>query len=239
MNRFRSAETRRARRLARIARWDRPLIGGWDRVRAWVNMLFVDHAVFRLLYLNRARVAPLLWRSAQPLPGDMKRFAALGVRTVFNLRGLRDNGSWQLEKDACDRIGMDLREFALHSRGAPDRETVSALCDAFLALQAPALIHCKSGADRAGFASALYLIVCEGRSVAEAKRQLALRYGHLKFSKTGILDAFFDLYRLQGEEKGLAFREWLDDVYDPQELTRLFKPGFWSDVLVDRVIHRE
>ena len=239
MNRFRSAETRRARRLARIARWDRPLTGGWDRARAWFNMLFADHAVFRLFYLNKAQVAPLLWRSAQPLPGDIARFSALGVRTVFNLRGLRDNGSWQLEKDACDRIGMELKEFAVHSRGAPDRETVLALCNAFEALQVPALIHCKSGADRAGFASALYLIVREGRPVAEAKQQLALRYGHLKFSKTGILDAFFELYRLQGEEKGLAFRTWLTDVYDPEELVRLFKPGFWSDLIVDRVIHRE
>jgi protein tyrosine/serine phosphatase len=101
------------------------------------------------------------------------------------------------------------------------------------------VLHCKSGADRAGFVAALYLIVHEGKPVAEALRQLSVRFGHFRFSKTGILDAFFDRYRAEGEAKGIPFLAWVETIYDPEALERDFKPGFWSNVLVDRVMRRE
>ncbi len=100
-------------------------------------------------------------------------------------------------------------------------------------------MHCKAGADRAGLAAALYLILHEGRPVAEAARQLSARYGHFRFAKTGILDAFFARYLAEGEAKGLDFLTWVETVYDPEALKRDFRPGFWSDVVVDRLIRRE
>ncbi len=82
----------------------------------------------------------------------------------------------------------------LFSRSAPFRE---AILDAGAALKAadyPLMIHCKSGADRAGFLSALYLIVVEGVPVREARRQLTLRHLHIRASRTGVLDSVFDTY---------------------------------------------
>jgi protein tyrosine/serine phosphatase len=111
--------------------------------------------------------------------------------------------------------------------------------DFFDGLRYPALVHCKSGADRAGLFAALYLLVHEGRSAAEATRQLAPRYGHFRFAKTGILDAFLERYRTEGEAKGLSFLEWAERVYDPDALQRSFKPRFWSNLLVDGVMRRE
>lgn len=239
LNRFRKPETRYARRMARIERWDRPLTGTSDRLRAWTNMLLVDHGIFRLAYLNKYKVTPELWRSAQPAPYQIKALAKAGLKTIVNLRGGREHGAWQLQKDFCARHGIELVEFIVRSRGAPDREIILSAKNFFDGLTYPALIHCKSGADRAGFVSALYLIVREGRTVAEAMTQLSLKYGHFRFAKTGILDAFFELYRRQGEAKGMAFLEWVEKVYDPEELERSFRPSFWSDLLVDRIIHRE
>ncbi len=120
LNRFRSDDTRRARRLARIARWDRPLAGALSRLRAWTNMVLVDHGVFRLVYLNRHRVSERLWRSAQPAPHQLARFAREGVRTIVNLRGGREHGSWPLQREACERHGLTLAEFVVRSREAPD-----------------------------------------------------------------------------------------------------------------------
>ena len=74
------------------------------------------------------------------------------------------------------------------------REWVSVSGTARVTQDKQIILHCKSGADRAGFVAALYLIVHEGRSVDEALRQLSARYGHFRFSKTGILDAFFERY---------------------------------------------
>jgi uncharacterized protein (TIGR01244 family) len=227
------------RRMARIARWDRPIEGAWARARAWANMLLADHGVFRLLYLNRHRVTPRFWRAAQPAPGDIHRAARDGVKTVVNLRGGREYGSWPLEKEACDAAGIALVDFVVRSRGAPDRDTILASRDFFRSLDYPVLVHCKSGADRAGFMAALYLLVQEGRPLDEAMAQLSLRYGHFRFAKTGILDAFFERYRLEGLPKGMDFLDWVANVYDPEALDRDFKPHGLSNFLVDTVLRRE
>lgn len=202
-------------------------------------MLLVDHGVFRLIYLNKHRVSEQVWRTAQPAPHQIEELARQGVRTIINLRGGREHGSWQLQKETCDRLGIELVEFVIRSRGAPDRESLLKAKDFFDSVDYPAVLHCKSGADRAGFMAALYLIIHEGRSVDEAQSQLHLRYGHFRFSKTGILDAFFDMYRREGEARGMPFLTWIETAYDAKALEQEFSPGFWSHLLVDRIMQRE
>jgi protein tyrosine/serine phosphatase len=223
--------------MARIERWDRPIATSLGRFRAWAHMVLVDHGAFRLFYLNRHQVSPNLWRSAQPAPHQLAWFAEQGVRTVINLRGGREHGSWQLQKEACDKL--ELVEFVVRSREAPERETLLSAPEFFARLKYPAVIHCKSGADRAGFVAALYLILHEGKSVSDALRQLHVRFGHFRFAKTGILDHFFERYRLEGEERGVPFLEWAERIYDPDALMRDFRPSFWSDFVVERMLRRE
>ena len=239
LKRFLKPELRYARRMARIARWDRPVGGAAARLRAWAHMVLVDHGVFRLFYLNRHQVTPNLWRSAQPAPHQLAWFAERGVRTVINLRGGREHGSWQLQKEACDRLGLDLVELVVRSREAPDRETILNARAFFESLKYPAVIHCKSGADRAGFVAALYLVLHEGRTVREAMRQLSPRYGHFRHARTGILDAFFERYRTEGEARGIPFLEWVERHYDPDALKRDFRSNRWADLFMDRVLRRE
>ena len=236
---------RYARRLARIARFARPIATPGERARAWATMLLADHGVFRLAYPNRHRVGDGhgdgagLWRSAQPAPHDIAWARRAGIRTVVSLRGGREHGSWQLQREACERHGLVLVEFVLRSREAPSRETIRAAKDLFDGLAYPALVHCKSGADRAGLAAALYLILHEGRSAADARRELSPRFGHFRFAKTGILDAFLARYAAEGEGRGLSFLDWVERVYDPEALARAFRSGFWSNLVVDRIIRRE
>ena len=75
--------------------------------------------------------------------------------------------------------------------------------------------------------------------VDEALRQLSLRFGHFRFAKTGILDAFFERYRREGEAKGIPFLDWVERIYDPDALERDFRPSFWSDFVVERIMRRE
>lgn len=225
--------------MARIQRWDRPISGPVGRAKAWANMLFLDHGVFRLVYPNSARVADGLWRSSQPSPGQIARFAAQGGRTVVNLRGGRDHGSWPLEREACERHGLKLVELVLRSREPPERETLLRSARLFGELEAPILVHCKSGADRVGLFGALFLLVVHGATTEEARGQLSLRFGHFRFAKTGILDAFLEAYRRDGEAKGLPFLDWAERIYDPAALAAEFRPRFWSTLLADRLIRRE
>lgn len=230
---------RSAARQSRILRWDQPLTGKRQRLRAWLNMLFIDHGIIRLVYVNERSVAPGFSRSAQPAPHDVKRLASAGLKTIVNLRGGREHGAWTLQREACERHGVELREITIRSRGAPDKETLLSLPAFFASLRYPALAHCKSGADRAGLFSALYLLVKENRPVAEAKKQLALRYGHVRFAKTGVLDAFLEAFEREGEAKGLSFMEWVEQVYDPARVEAEFHEGFWASLLVDKVMRRE
>ena len=240
LNRLRPDEERYARRMARIARWNRPIEGSSERLRAWANMLLVDHGIFRLAYLNRHRLGQgKIWRSAQPTPHQLAWFRRQGVKTVVSLRGGREHGSWPLQREACEREGLALVEFVLRSREAPSRETILSAKAFFASLDEPALVHCKSGADRAGFFAALYLLIHEERPLAEAMGQLSLRYGHFRFAKTGILDAFFETYRRDEQAKGVAFLDWVATGYDPERLEREFKPGFLSSLVADRLIRRE
>ena len=226
-------------RMARIARWDRPVEGTGEHIRAWINMIFVDHGIFRVIYLNRHEVTPVFERAAQPTPRQIRQMAKGGIRTIVNLRGGREYGSWPLEKQACAEIGIAIEDFVLRSRGAPDKDSLLALPAFFERIAYPALVHCKSGADRAGLMAALYLLIEEKRSAAEAARQLSWRYGHFSFAKTGILDAFIRSYASTGEANGIGFLAWVRDVYDPETLERGFKPRPWASLIVDRVLDRE
>jgi len=189
------------------------------------DMFVLDHGVFRLAYLNQHRLGEHAWRSAQPAPHNIDGFARRGLRTIVNLRGQRFCGSYLLEKMSCERTGITLINFKLRSRFAPTREQLRAAVELFDRVEYPILIHCKSGADRAGLMSALYLHLKEDVPMARAKRQLSPRYGHSRLGRSGVLDLFFDHYVEDNRRRPMAFLDWVENVYDPEELTRAFQRG--------------
>jgi protein tyrosine/serine phosphatase len=211
----------------------------WRRLLGAVEALFVDHAVFRVVYANRFRVSERVWRSSQPTPRQIAALARKGVRTVVNLRGERDCAAYLAEVEACRRHGIELVNYPIRSREPPSREAIEGLADLFGRIDYPALIHCKVGSDRAGMMSALYLLVAEGRSPEEAQRQLSLRYGHVRQSKAGVLDAFFDEYRAHRDRTGEDFMTWVRTAYDPVDMKARFRSRRWADVLYDDVLRRE
>ncbi|MGH6814804.1 MAG: fused DSP-PTPase phosphatase/NAD kinase-like protein [Hyphomicrobiaceae bacterium] len=205
----------------------------------YFDMLFVDHGLVRLIYPNRHRLDERAWRSAQPAPHEIEALARQGVRTIVNLRGERQCGSYWLEREACARHGIDLIDFQIRSRAAPTRQEVHAARDLFERIGYPMLMHCKSGADRVGLMSTLYCFLRSGTPLEQAKRQLSLRYGHIRQADTGILDRFFERYLEDTRTAPMAFFEWLDTVYDADELQRSFRAGSWANRLVNGVLRRE
>ena len=216
-----------------------PLKGRWDRLRAHVTAAIADHGIVRAIYQNRHMVAPGVYRSSQPSPSHLARLSRKGLRTVVNLRGRGHAGYYLLEREACGELGLTLIDFVVKSRDLPSREEVEAACDLFNSIEYPVLFHCKSGADRAGFMSALYLLVHENRPIEEALRQLSPRFGHWRQSKTGVLDRFFEVYRDYQKNNGGDFRRWLALAYDRDAIKRDFHDNRWVTVLLDRVLMRE
>jgi len=205
----------------------------------YLDMLLVDHGIFRLFYANCHRISDQAWRSAQPAPHHLHRFARAGIRTIVNLRGERQCGSYWLEQRTCDRLGLKLVNFQMRSRAAPTYAELMGAKQLFEEVEYPMLMHCKSGADRAGIMSVLYRYLHEGVPLDEAKTELSLKYGHIRQADTGILDYFFEKYIADNAVRPMPFFEWARTVYDPDELKRTFHAKGWANRLVDSVLQRE
>src|ERR1700761_5080807 len=130
--------------------------GSWDlstgrgRFAAHVDFFFKDYAFFRVPYPNAHWIGRDLVRSSQPWPFQLRNWRDQGVKTIINLRGDEPGSHNALERDACRKLGLTLIEFRLWSRAAPTRAMVEEAKLLFETVQYPVLIHCKSGADRAG-----------------------------------------------------------------------------------------
>ncbi len=223
-----------------------PVANGFDvttrggRVRTYLDYLWNDHAYLRLGFSNAHWISDELVRANQPWPHQLAAWKARGIRTVVNLRGGFDASFYALEKDACCRLGLTLVDFTVTSREVPSREQVLGAKRLFETVTYPALIHCKSGADRAGIMSVLYMHFRKGLPIREAMDQLHLRYLHVKQGKTGVLDYVFERYLREGEPAGMSFLEWVESpAYDPAGFKRDFRAGMLGSVLTEKLLRRE
>lgn len=219
-------------------RFDLGTIAG--RLRAWADAMLVDHGVLRILWRNRSWVVPgVVARSNQPLPWQIAAEGRSGIRTIVNLRGNRPRcGSDALGREAAARAGITIIDAPFESRGAPHRDRLLRLAGLIETVDTPMLIHCKSGADRAGLVAAVILLL-RGTSPDEAARQLSLRFGHVKAGKTGILDLFLARYAAARAESGIAFLDWVREGYDEAALRAEFRAGRLGSLLTERVLRRE
>src|SRR4051794_5000537 len=209
------------------------------RLVAWIDSLFIDHAVFRLVWSNVAPVIPgKVYRCNHPTPARLRRLTSrLGLRTLINLRGRTQSGSDALSREAAREIGLTFHDMAFESRGAPHRERILRLHEIYRTMPTPAIMHCKSGADRAGLAAGL-MVLFEGGTAAEALRHLSLRFGHIRQSRTGALDAFFLQYQREAEGRK-PFLDWVREDYDEAALRKQFHANGLASFINDWVLAHE
>jgi protein tyrosine/serine phosphatase len=124
-----------------------------------------DDTLYRSAQLNAEKLAGMI--------------AAYGIKSVINLRG-ENRGLWWYdnEMEVTAMYGVlhfDIRMTAL--RGTDDA-TVTQLMETMRTAPRPMLIHCESGSDRTGLASALYERFVKERPAEVAGRQISFRYGH-------------------------------------------------------------
>ena len=210
-----------------------------DYIFDYFDLHMVDHGIIRAIYPNRHRLAPGVWRSSQPAPHDIALLSQQGIRTIVNLRGARDCGSYRLERASCERYGIRLIDFPTKSREAPPASFFREAGELFETIDYPALMHCKSGADRVGLMSVIYLIVAEACPAERAISELGLRYGHIRQARTGVLDAVIEAYILHASREPVDFLRWAETHYDAQAVTASFRSRSWANMLVDAILGRE
>jgi protein tyrosine/serine phosphatase len=194
---------------------------------AWLHFHLFDHAFLRVPWTNFDTVAPGVYRSNHPGPRRLARYRAMGIRTVLNLRGRDKFSPWLFEEEACRRLGLTLVVARIYARKPASRREILTLIDTMRRIEKPFVMHCKSGADRAGFAAVLYKAIIEGAPLAEARRHLAARYIHFRWSKTGIVDHIIDLYEARAAETGIGMEAWFRTEYDPRAAAASFAAKGW------------
>lgn len=193
------------------------------RARAQRQFLWQDHDVLRRKWHNFEMVSDGVYRSNQP---DFERFASyqqMGIKTVLNLRGEMPEPFYLFEKEACDALDLTLVTVRMSARKVPRRLVLLDVMRAFETMEKPFLIHCKSGADRTGLASALYLLAHTDTDPDVIRRHLSFRYLHIRKSSTGSLDFVLETYLARRKRSPISVWDWLDQEYDEEELRAAYR----------------
>ena len=238
---FRKTKEMKERRRAReAAKGPIDLSTEAGRKRANYELIWGDHGFLRMQFQNLHQISPEMWRSNQPSPKQIEEHARVrGIKTIINLRGESPKGYYLLEKEACEANGIDLVDFQVFSRDTPTREKIFAAKQVFETIKYPALMHCKSGADRAGMMAVLYKLLREGTTIEEAQKQLSLKYLHVKHGKTGVLDAVFEVYAGFNEREPISFLDWVANHYDRLAIKQAFLDSGAAKFRIDDLLGRE
>lgn len=221
------------------------ITSSWPRLRAGLHFYLKDHHLLRIWWWNLHEIAPGVLRSNQPSAGRLARMMPMGLRSVVSFRGAQPQSFNLFEREACDRLGLAFTRIT----GMPARElrpaaTYLDAIDRLAQVERPFVMHCKSGADRTGMMSALFLILIEGHDVADtAAAQLRSGCIHFQRSRAGVLSHVFRMYLRDAEPVGMDFRDWFVTVYDPANVTADFKDwragaGRWAGSRNDHRTYR-
>ena len=206
------------------------------RLGTYLHYFWFDHAYLRLAFSNAHWISEELVRANQPWPFQVKAWRDRGIRTIVNLRHGVD-AHHVLEEEACERYGVEHTYFVVFSREVPSRGQVLGAKQLFDEIEYPAMMHCKSGADRAGLAAGLFVLF-QGGTARDALKQLSLRFGHIRQARTGILDAFFHHYAREAEGQK-PFLDWVREDYDEATLRRDFHANGLASFINDWVLVHE
>lgn len=209
-----------------LTKWEKNLRASYNtdlstpenRRRAHIYNMWFDHAVLRKIWTNFFEVAPGVYRSNQPTHERFEALKEKGFKSVLNLRGAAGAAHYLVEEESCNQLDLTLVNCNLHARKAASRDEILAVLNAFKSIEKPFVMHCKSGADRAGLASAMYLMCEMGTPVSEARAMLGVKYVHLKWSKTGVLDYILDCYEARNARDAIGFRAWIETEYDAAKI---------------------
>lgn len=132
------------------------------------------------------------YRSAQMNGDELTRcIKSYHIKSIINLNGKVEQKWYKEETMICAENEVRLYDLFLSSHREPTAEEVQILTEIYKSAPRPTLIHCEFGADRTGLAAAMWKVIVDQESKAEASKQLSILYGHLSVGPASVLDRFF------------------------------------------------
>jgi protein tyrosine phosphatase (PTP) superfamily phosphohydrolase (DUF442 family) len=159
------------------------------------------------------------YRCAQPSADDLPVLSrTLGIRSIVNLRGFDERPWYGEERAATERLGITFVDAGIWASWPPTEAEFLKVVRAVDESPEPMLIHCQSGSDRSGLASAIFLLLKTDATVEQACGQLSLRFGHNPWGRAACMDRILAGYAAWLARHGLAhepdrFRRWARDDY--------------------------
>lgn len=115
---------------------------------------------------NLHRVDDGVWRGAQPTAEGMRELEKLGVKTVLNLRASES------DRELLAGTSLDAVEIEMHAWHGEEEDVRAAMAVLTDPTRRPVFVHCRHGADRTGVICALYRVLDQGWSKADAIREM-------------------------------------------------------------------
>ncbi len=158
-------------------------------------------------------------RSAQPTTQLAGWIHDYHLQSILNLRGGDFTDWWyRAEVETANAGAVAYYDLPLSATRRPSRRDLLMLIDVLERCRYPLLIHCKSGADRTGLASALYRIVKRGESPVQAATAFSCEFGHIPIGGTEHLheplaeySSWLNGHRLANTPE--RFRDWVKNQY--------------------------
>jgi len=124
-----------------------------------------------------------VYRSGQPTDEQLRQWAEqYGIRTIINLRG-DDDKEVEDEEETAKELGIEMISLHLSSRRLTAKYLLIELIEAIETSKTPMLLHCHSGIDRAGTASAIAAMAIGDIDYETAKWQAYVAPGPWKRKK--------------------------------------------------------
>lgn len=159
---------------------------------------------------NFHQVNAQLYRGAQPREGGIRKLAALGIKTIINLRGADEHT--RAEQKEAEALGLRYFNISLPGLSRPSNEQVARVLALINDAQnQPVFVHCHHGEDRTGTIVAVYRISHDNWTSQQAQTE-ANHYG-MRWVQFGMKDYISDYYR-----------DWIQLHPAPQKITETALP---------------
>lgn len=164
------------------SRWKKVLVGF-----CVFFLLFVCYAYYTSVYRiskNFYEVDPgKFYRSAQLSPDELKEvIAQYGIKTIISLRGAPTGFSWMKEEvEIAQKNNINFVDLGFTIHYFPTNNHMKRFAETLKTAERPILVHCRTGSDRTGEASAIYAVEFMGKSKEQAiDEQLSFKYWHVR-----------------------------------------------------------